>query len=31
VVEKNVVTWALETAKTNDTEVAFDELMGLEK
>jgi len=31
VVEKNVVTWALETAKTNDVEMAFDELMGLEK
>jgi trigger factor len=31
VVEKNVVTWALEKAKVKETKADFDELMGLSK
>jgi trigger factor len=31
VVEKNVVTWALENAKVKETKADFDELMGLSK
>ena len=31
VVEKNVVTWALENAKVKETKADFDELMGLNK
>ena len=31
VVEKNVVAWVLGAAQINDTEIAFEELMGVEK